>query len=71
LGRVQQKHISYFRRYVKHHDGALIESGLYDQAMVAGKEANGEEIRAMWKSLNEFGAGKSILYPDGLLELLR
>ena len=47
----------------------MIESGLYDQAVVAGKKANGEEIRAMRKSLNEFGAGKSILYPDGLLEL--
>ena len=54
---------------MKYYGGALIESGLYDQAVVAGKEANGEEIRAMRKSLNEFGAGKSILYPDGLLEL--
>ena len=54
---------------MKYYGGALIESGLYDQAVVAGKKANGEEIRAMRKSLNEFGAGKSILYPDGLLEL--
>jgi len=25
----------------------------------------------MWKSLDEFGLGKSILYPDGLLEMLK
>ena len=53
------------------YDGALDDSGLYDQAMIVGKEANGEEIRAVWKNLDEFGAGKSILYPVGLLEMLR
>jgi ADP-ribose pyrophosphatase YjhB (NUDIX family) len=53
------------------YDGTLIESGLYDQAMIAGKEANGDEIRAMWKSLDEFEPGNLILYPDGLLNLLR
>ena len=52
-------------------DGVLTDSGLYEQAVIVGEEANGEVIRAMWKSLDEFGAGKSILYPDGLLELLQ
>ncbi len=52
------------------YDGALEDSGQYDQAVIVGKEANGEEIRAMWKSLDEFGAGKSILYPEGLKEML-
>ena len=52
-------------------DGALINSGLYEQAVIVGEEANGEVIRAVWKSLDEFGEGKSILYPTGLLELLR
>jgi len=53
------------------YDGALTESGLYEQAVIVGKEANGDDIRAVWMSLYEFGKGKSILYPDGLLELLR
>jgi hypothetical protein len=35
-----------------------------------GKEADDEEIHAVWKSLDEFGVGKSILYPTGLLEML-
>jgi len=52
------------------YDGALIDSKLYDQAVIAVIEANGEEVRAAWKSLDEFEAGKSILYPDGLLTLL-
>ena len=53
------------------YDGALKELGLYEQAMIVGKEANGENIRAMWKNLDEFGEGKSILYPTGLLEMIR
>ncbi len=52
-------------------DGSLIDSGLYAQAEIHGKEANGEDIRAIWKSLDEFASGESILYPDGLMQLLR
>ena len=52
------------------HDGVLVDSGLYEQAVIVGKEANGDHIRALWKSLDEFREGKSILYPDGLLALL-
>ena len=52
------------------YDGVLVNSGLYEQAVIVGEEANGEIIRALWKSLAEFGEGKSILYPPGLLELL-
>jgi 8-oxo-dGTP pyrophosphatase MutT (NUDIX family) len=53
------------------HDGVLKESGLYEQAVIVGHEAEVDEpFKAMWKSLSEFGEGKSILYPTGLLELL-
>ena len=53
------------------YDGALKESALYEQQGITGKETNGEDIRAVWKSIDEFGDGKSILYPTGLLEILR
>ncbi|HJS20688.1 MAG TPA: NUDIX domain-containing protein, partial [Anaerolineales bacterium] len=43
---------------------------LYKQAVILGKEGDGEDIRAVWKKLDEFSQGKSILYPTGLLELL-
>lgn len=52
------------------YDGRLEDASLYEQALIVGKEANGEEIRAGWKLLDEFGEGKSILYPTGLLEML-
>ena len=52
------------------YDGALKESKLYEKTAISGKEANGENIRAVWKDLKEFGEGKSILYPTGLVEML-
>ena len=52
------------------YDGALQELGVYEQTVILGKEANGEDIRAVWKDLDEFGIGKSILYPTGLVEML-
>jgi len=57
---------------VQVYDGVLIDSGLYEQAVIEGNEADVDEsFRAVWKSLDEFGEGKSILYPTGLLALLR
>lgn len=57
---------------VQVYDGVLTDSGLYEQAEVEGNEAEvGESFRAVWKGLDEFGEGKSILYPTGLAELLR
>jgi 8-oxo-dGTP pyrophosphatase MutT (NUDIX family) len=52
------------------YDGALQEPSLYEQAVICGKEENGEEVRAIWKDLDEFKPGKLILYPTGLVELL-
>jgi len=57
---------------VQVYDGVLIESGLYEQAVILGHEADVNlPMKVIWKSLDEFGPGKSILYPDGLFELLR
>ena len=56
---------------VQVYDGVLVESGLYEQAVISGYEADVNlSIKVMWKDLDEFGSGKSILYPQGLLELL-
>jgi 8-oxo-dGTP pyrophosphatase MutT (NUDIX family) len=73
LGTVEN--IFYFNGTAGHeivliYDGILKTSELYEQEMISGKEANGEDIRAVWKRLDEFGDGKLILYPTGLLELL-
>ena len=53
------------------YDGALTKAELCDQAEIEVIESNGERIRVVWKSLHEFEEGKSILYPDGLLEMLK
>jgi 8-oxo-dGTP pyrophosphatase MutT (NUDIX family) len=56
---------------VQVYDGALVESGLYEQAMISGHEADVNlPMKVMWKCLDEFGPGKSILYPEGLLDLI-
>ena len=56
---------------VQVYDGALVDSGLYEQAVISGYEAEANvPMKIIWKSLDEFGPGKSILYPVGLLELL-
>lgn len=52
-------------------DGVLTDSGLYEQAVIVGEEANGDVIRAMWKCLDDFESGASTLYPVGLIELIR
>ena len=52
------------------YDGALKDTGLYEQAEIMGKEVDGEEFCAVWKSIDEFGEGKATLYPTGLLEML-
>lgn len=57
---------------VQVYDGALVESRLYEQAVISGYEADANlSMKVVWKSMDEFGPGKSILYPEGLLGLLR
>jgi 8-oxo-dGTP pyrophosphatase MutT (NUDIX family) len=53
------------------YDGSLKNASMYEQDCILGREANGEVIRAVWKSLDEFGDGKAILYPPDLLKLLQ
>ena len=52
------------------YDGALKQLGLYERAMIVGNDVDGGEFRAVWKNIGDFGEGKSILYPTGLLEIL-
>ncbi|MDX2031052.1 MAG: NUDIX hydrolase [Blastocatellia bacterium] len=53
------------------YDGRFADESLYEQPLIEGIEADGEPIRAVWKSLSEFGEGCATpLYPAGLLERL-
>ena len=56
---------------VQVYDGALTESGLYEQAVISGHEADVNlPMKVVWKPTHDFETGKSIVYPPGLLELL-
>ena len=54
------------------YDGVLRDAELYELPEIIGREMDIDAtFRAVWKPIDEFGAGKSILYPTGLLELLK
>jgi ADP-ribose pyrophosphatase YjhB (NUDIX family) len=52
------------------YDGRLQGGGFYELETLEGNEM-GRPFKVVWKRLDEFGAGKATVYPDGLLELLR
>ena len=57
---------------VQVYDGKLRDTGLYEQPLIVGQEMDiGASFQASWKHIDEFGDGKLILYPTGLLALLR
>lgn len=57
---------------VQVYDGSLRDTGLYEQTVIMGREVDiNDTFRAMWKRIDEFREGKSILYPTGLLAMLR
>ena len=57
---------------VQVYDGKLRDTSLYEQPLIVGQEMDiGASFQASWKHIDEFGDGKLILYPTGLLELLR
>ena len=57
---------------VQVYDGTLKDAGLYEQTVILGREVDIDEtFRAVWKHVDEFGPGNSILYPTGLLDLLK
>jgi 8-oxo-dGTP pyrophosphatase MutT (NUDIX family) len=57
---------------IRIYDGVLKNAELYEMPEIIGREMDIDvTFRAVWKPIDEFGAGKSILYPTGLLELLK
>jgi 8-oxo-dGTP pyrophosphatase MutT (NUDIX family) len=44
---------------------------LYRHDELIGRENDGTPFRALWKALADFEEGQSVLYPNGLLQLLR
>ena len=59
-----------FHEIILIYDGLLKDSRLYEQPVILGAEADGEKIQAVWKNIDDFGTGRAILYPTGLLEMI-
>ena len=51
-------------------DAQLTDPTLYSYEVIEAIEDSDLPFRAVWKSLNEFGPGRDLLYPDGLLDRL-
>jgi ADP-ribose pyrophosphatase YjhB (NUDIX family) len=50
----------------------LADPSLYRRDVIeGGLDKDGKRFRGLWKPLADFESGRAILYPDGLLELLR
>jgi 8-oxo-dGTP pyrophosphatase MutT (NUDIX family) len=57
---------------IRIYDGVLKNAELYEMPEIIGREMDIDTtFRAVWKPIDEFGAGKSILFPTGLQELLK
>lgn len=52
------------------YDGQLGDPALYSSELISGSEDDGEVFEATWKPLSDFEVG-DILYPSGLIDLLR
>jgi 8-oxo-dGTP pyrophosphatase MutT (NUDIX family) len=53
------------------YEADLVDAALYSSEARVGHEDDGTPFQVMWKRLSDFGPGGLILYPDGLLSLLR
>ncbi|MFL5734012.1 MAG: NUDIX hydrolase [Chloroflexia bacterium] len=56
------------------YEGDFADEAIYRKAMVFGYEAGGGAVKAVWKSLGDFGVHTPAsvpLYPDGLIDLLK
>ena len=53
------------------YEGEFADESLYGREEIAGRESQGEPIRALWKPIADFaGEGAPPLYPEGLLDIL-
>ncbi|MBT3315255.1 MAG: NUDIX domain-containing protein [Anaerolineae bacterium] len=50
--------------------GDFADESFYSKDIIIGKEDNGNDFKAMWKSILDFRNEQLPLYPDRLLELL-
>ncbi len=52
------------------YDAKFVDQKLYETNVVKGRESDGTEFVALWKTIAEFKKGGARLVPEGLLDLL-
>lgn len=53
------------------YDAVFVDSALYGQPHLIGREDSGVPFKVVWKSLADLQKGPAPIYPTGLLELLQ
>ncbi len=52
------------------YEADFVDEALYERNPIWGQEDDGSPIKAVWKPLNDFRAGRGRLVPEGLLDML-
>lgn len=53
------------------YDGDFVDKSFYETDSIIGAEDDGTPFKAMWKPLDVFRKGEALLYPNGVLGLIR
>jgi hypothetical protein len=56
--------------FVQVYDAEFMDQKFYKMELIEGYEANGSELKVIWKDIAFFQNGEAPLFPNGLLELL-
>ena len=52
------------------YEADFVDEGMYHRSPIWGQEDDGSPIKAVWKPLDDFKAGRGRLVPEGLLAIL-
>ena len=52
------------------YEADFVDKTMYERSPIWGQEDDGSPIKAVWKPLDDFKAGRGRLVPEGLLEML-
>ena len=52
------------------YEADFVDETMYERSPIWGQEDDGSPIKAVWKPMDDFRAGRGRLVPEGLLEML-
>lgn len=48
----------------------FVDSSIYNESILFGKEDNGDQFKALWIPTDDFKNKKKIIYPEGILDFI-